>query len=149
IQPGVLKKIVLAANNGGEYDDGLLQRFQLLVYPDLDPSFENVDRPPDVNAQAAMAALFNRFACLSPEELGAEADDDPERNVPYLRFEAGAQKLFNSWRTDLEFRVRSGEETPTFSSHLAKYRSLVPAIALIYHLAAGWSGPVRLEALTA
>ena len=45
--------------------------------------------------------------------------------------------------------VRSGRENPAFESHLAKYRSLIPALALIYHIAAGKIGPVGVEAIFA
>ncbi|MHC5544778.1 DUF3987 domain-containing protein, partial [Singulisphaera rosea] len=43
--------------------------------------------------------------------------------------------FFNQWRTDLEVnKLRSGRETPQTESHLAKYRSLMPSLALIFHL---------------
>jgi hypothetical protein len=38
--------------------------------------------------------------------------------------------------------VRSGDEHPALESHLAKYRSLVPSLALLIHLADGGQGSV-------
>jgi hypothetical protein len=52
------------------------------------------------------------------------------------------QELFREWRTDLESRLRSGSMHPALESHLSKYRKLVPAIALIGHLADMGVGPV-------
>ena len=37
--------------------------------------------------------------------------------------------------------------SPALESHLAKYRKLVPALALVRHLADGGTGPVSVEAL--
>ena len=38
------------------------------------------------------------------------------------------------WRADLEQTLRAEEDHPVLLSHVAKYRSLVPALALIVHL---------------
>lgn len=46
IQPGPLEDYLKATLRGGAGDDGLLQCFQLSVYPDDSLSWKNVDRPP-------------------------------------------------------------------------------------------------------
>ena len=51
-----------------------------------------------------------------------------------LRFDSSAQELFDQWRSDLEVRIRA-EEDSMIESHLAKFRSLLPSIALLLHLA--------------
>ncbi len=51
IQPGSLSSYVWAATQGKEGDDGLLQRFQLLVWPDTLKEWRNVDRWPDAEAK--------------------------------------------------------------------------------------------------
>src|SRR5713101_546036 len=48
-----------------------------------------------------------------------------------------AQELFDGWRADLEHRLRAEEDHPVLLSHLAKYRSLLPALALLVHLIEG------------
>ena len=48
---------------------------------------------------------------------------------------------------NLERRLRSGEMSPALEGHLAKYRKLVPSLALINHLADGGAGPVSQRAL--
>jgi len=61
-----------------------------------------------------------------------EAAKDEE--VTALRFEAGAQEIFDAWRDDLEQRLRSEEMTPTLEAHVAKYRSLMSILALLFEL---------------
>lgn len=53
-----------------------------------------------------------------------------------LHFSAEAQDLFDTWRGQLEARLRdaSMSTTPAFESHMSKYRSLMPSLALIFHL---------------
>ena len=60
--------------------------------------------------------------------------------IPYLRFSPDAQKLFKDWIFELENRLRNNDETPAVQEHLGKYRSLMPSLALIFHLldVAGW-----------
>jgi putative DNA primase/helicase len=145
IQPGRLLDYLGAALKGGADDDGLVQRLQLLVYPDVERRFRNVDRWPDTEAKARAWAVCQRLDALDPAMIGAEPGDGDD-GVPFLRFAPGAQGLFDDWRTDLEHKVRSGEEHPALESHLAKYRSLVPSLALLLHLADGGQGPVGVEA---
>jgi hypothetical protein len=132
IQPGPLTHYIGAAMREGLGDDGLLQRFQLLVWPDIAPGWTNVDRWPSTEARHNVTALFAWLDTLDRAEVQAEGGDDG--TIPWLRFDAAAQREFDLWRASLEQKVRSGLEHPALESHLAKYRSLVPALALICHL---------------
>jgi Protein of unknown function (DUF3987) len=51
-----------------------------------------------------------------------------------VRFADEAQEVFDQWRDELEIRLRTTELPPPLESHLAKYRSLMPSLALIFHL---------------
>ena len=52
-----------------------------------------------------------------------------------LQFDDEAQEFFQSWLTELETYLRSGElQNAAVESHLSKYRSLMPSLALIFHL---------------
>ena len=70
--------------------------------------------------------------------------------MPFLRFEAEAQELFDGWRGDVEQTLRAEEDHPVLHSHFAKYRSLMPSLALIGHLIdgvdGGTTGPVSCTA---
>lgn len=140
IQPGPLSDLVRGLRGSG--DDGLLQRFQLAVWPDSSRAWRNVDRAPDREARERVRALVNRLDEMTAERLGADAGA-----VPVLRFDDDAQALFDAWRETLELRLRSGSDHPTIEAHLAKFRSLVPSLALIIHLAEHCGGQVALIAL--
>lgn len=146
IQPGVLAGYVRETQRGLAGDDGLLQRFGLMVYPDIARGWQNVDRPENRDAKSAVYGLVERLCNLTPEQVGAEPA--PEGGIPYLRFSNAAQALFVEWLADLEGKIRSGEDHPAIVSHLAKYRKVVPALALINHLCEGGTGPVTDRALS-
>lgn len=145
IQPGVLAEYVRQATGGGSGADGLLQRFGLMVYPDISPDWREVDRYPDSASRAAVNLLAERLDYMSPEDMGAETDT--YGGAPFLRFDNAAQELFSEWRATLEHRLRSGEEHPAIVSHLSKYRKLIPSLALINHLCDATQGTVNEAAL--
>jgi len=132
IQPGPLSTYVYQATQGEKGDDGLLQRFQVLVWPDPLPTWCNVDRWPDTVAKNRAYEVFTRLDTLNPEDFGAGGED--EEDIPVVRFTEDAQEVFDRWRDDLEVRLRTEELPPALESHLAKYRSLMPSLALIFHL---------------
>jgi putative DNA primase/helicase len=145
IQPGVLAEYVRQATGGGAGADGLLQRFGLMVYPDVSPNWKEVDRYPDSVVREAVNLLAERLDNLNPAEIGAEVDQ--YGGVPFLRFDDAAQVLFSEWRASLEIRLRSGDEHPAIVSHLSKYRKLIPSLAMINHLCDTRHGAVSEEAL--
>lgn len=151
-QPGRIGDYVSHAVRGGAGDDGLIQRFGLLVWPDVAGEWRDVDRWPDTVAKNAAFRVFDHLDNLDPEKIGATRDEDPSytfcssQGGHFLRFDAQGHGLFLEWRTDLEARLRSGDLHPAVESHLAKYRKLVPSLALIIHLAAGDTGPVSGDA---
>ncbi len=131
LQPGKLDSYIYQATLGGEGDDGLLQRFQILVYPEASKKWKNVDRKPDEESKEAVWTLFEKLAQLDTGKIRKLRD----AQVPGLRFSHSAQEKFNFWREKLENRLRTCEsETPAFEAHLSKYRSLVPSLSLIFHL---------------
>jgi putative DNA primase/helicase len=147
-QPTRIAEYVRSANRGGAGGDGLIQRFGLLAWPDAPGEWRDVDEYPNGKAREKAFQTFERLAKLDTEaafRLGAEKG--PYDKVPYLRLEEAAHKDFLAWRTDLERRLRSGEISPALEGHLAKYRKLVPSLALINHLADGGAGPVSQDAL--
>ena len=107
-------------------DDGLVQRFQLTVYPDQ-VEFKNIDEYPNTNAREG---AYETFRILN--ELPAQTDQD---GILGLRFSTEAQKLFNDWREGLEALIRSDDIQQSLSDHFTKYRSLIPSLALIIQLA--------------
>ncbi len=145
IQPGPLQTYLFGAVNGGTGDDGLMPRFQLAVWPDVSGDWRNVDRWPDTEARQRASEVIEGLADL--ESFRVEAQQDDHNAVPFLRFSPGAQAGFDSWRGDLERTLRTGDLPAALEAVLAKYRSLIPSLALLIHLADGGRGPVSLPAL--
>ncbi len=148
VQPDRIAGYVRAVVRGGASNDGLLQRFGLLVWPDQSGEWRDVDRHPDTEAKNAAAAAFSRLRDFVPFEVGGEVDQyDGEDAVPYLRFDDGAQDAFDGWQSDLMRDIRSAGLHPAIESHLSKYKKLVPSLALTLHLIGGGIGRVSESAL--
>lgn len=130
IQPGPFSEYLRGATKLGRGDDGLVQRLQLTVWPDVKGPWRNVDTPPDHKAKAAAWSALRR---LQEEDFRMFPSTD--EGIPFLRFSETAQLLFNEWRKSLEERLLSGELHAAMESHLAKYRSLVPTLALLIEMA--------------
>jgi len=131
IQPGPLSSYVWASTQGKEGDDGLLQRFQLLVWPDTLKEWHNVDRWPNAEAKSRAYEVFKRLDALTAQEFGAIAEED---DTPAVRFTPEAQEAFDEWRDELETTLRGEDLLPALEAHLAKYRSLMPSLALLFQL---------------
>lgn len=125
-------------------DDGLIQRFQLAVWPDIAKTWRNVDEWPDTTAKNSAFEVFEKLDVLDATTVQAEGDDD---ELPFLRFIDAAQVRFDDWRKSLEHRLRSGDLHSLMEEHLSKFRGLIPSLALLIHLADGRSGPVGMEPL--
>jgi hypothetical protein len=96
----------------------------LAVYPDERGKWENVDRYPNIDVKNAVYATIQQLAEM------AEIDEPV-----ILQFTPDAQAVFNEWRYELENnKLLNNDDHPALIAHLAKYRSLLPSLALIIHL---------------
>jgi len=124
IQPGKLAPLIRSAVSQSLDDDGLLQRFQLMVYPDQSSEWNPGAKFEDENAKEEICELF-KFA------VSLEQFETPET----LHFDKVAQECWNDYLHALELELRGGELHASLESHFGKYRSLVPSLALLFHLA--------------
>ena len=145
-QPDRIKSYVQFAQRGNSKNDGLLQRFQLLVWPDHVNNVSLVDRAPNHAAiNKYNQAVLNLPTLDQQPLLGARRLANGSQ---LLHFSATAQRVFNSWYLDNEKLLIGGGLDPARQSHFAKYRSLVPALALLFHLLDSHSGAVCDDCLT-
>jgi putative DNA primase/helicase len=134
-QPARISEYVRRANRGGAGGDGLIQRFGLLVWPDTPPDWRDVDEYPQTAARERAFSVYQRASELNlASALALGAKQDAYDKIPHFRFSPEAHEDFLGWREGVERRLRSGEMSPALEGHIAKYRKLVPAIALINHL---------------
>ncbi len=109
-------------------NDGLLQRFQLLVYPDPVP-WEWRDRVPNADARLRVDRIFEKLAAFA---VGA-SPARPGIKFPYFSFNDAAQDFYIAWTTGFHKRIQA-ESNPLIRQHLEKYDKLFPALALIFHM---------------
>lgn len=131
IQPTKLSTYLYAAMRGHN-NDGLVQRLQVLVYPDEPPTWKLVDTPINSFARQTAHHAVQRLATMDFRQHGAYGDE--QERVPYYRFGEEGQQVFYQWWGELEAILRTQEDEPVVLEHLGKYRSLMPSLALIFHL---------------
>ncbi len=128
IQPS---KIATTIQNAvrGTVDDGLIQRFQFAVWPDISKRWTWVDQAPDAEAYARYRSVIREL-----HELPA-----PEPGEPgiYLRFSEPAQELYIAWMEQLHKKIRSDTLHPVMQSHLAKMPKTIAGLALLFELIDG------------
>lgn len=144
-QPDRIKGYVQFTQRGSSKNDGLLQRFQLLVWPDSVGDFQFIDRTPNQVA-------INKYhqAVIGLPTITDQPIQDARRlsnGSQLLHFSPTAQTLFNAWFVENETMLANGKLDSARQSHFAKYRSLVPALALLFHLIDGHPGAVCEDCL--
>jgi hypothetical protein len=115
-QPG---RFVEFMNDSQNTDDGTIQRFSLLAWPD-ERELPFVDRPANEQAAARFRKVIREAAEMNVERLN-------------LHFDPEAQTIYNSWLQTLMQKIR-GEEEEAKKSHLAKYKGMLPKIAALFQV---------------
>jgi len=145
IQPDKLVRYLEQATHALA-NDGMLQRFQVVVYPDP-RRWEWRDRSPDKMLKDRAFAVFEALSEFDPVSWGAAPADDIVK-FPYFRFDDEAQAIFVEWSEDLHQSKMPTEDEPIIRQHLAKFEKLFPSIALIFHLADGAANGLRAGSVT-
>lgn len=146
-QPTKAAPFFYEANNGGAGDDGLIQRFGLLVWPDHNKPWVPSDKGANLKALERAQEAFEELDVLGQNNLerGQYSVTSNQRIV--LGFDQEALDGFLQWRTSLESDLRSEVYPPALESHFSKYRKLVPTLALLFYLADGGRVAVNIDAL--
>lgn len=129
LQPTKFESYVAALAKGGKSDDGLLQRFQILLCPEKRKYWKRIDRAPN---NAAAELVERTFAKLADLPLPERVDDETKRHK--IRFSADGQTIADAWHEGLEIRLLSATGSSIMENHLSKYRSLMPSLALIFEM---------------
>ena len=104
-------------------NDGMLQRFQVLVYPDP-RRWEWRDRAPDKAARDVAFAVFEKLADFDPVAWGAAPADDFAK-FPYFCFDDEAQAVFIEWSADMHQARIPNEDEPHHPAALGEIRQAV------------------------
>src|SRR5262249_2593435 len=141
-QRGRLAAHLAHSLKGDRADDGLMQRFSMLVFPDVSEDWQMIDAKPDPEKRRIAYSAMEYLDQLTADAAGAIQDEKEAGesytadagDLSYLRFSPGGYEEFADWLPGIEKRIRSRDMHPAMGAHLAKYKKLVPAIALISHL---------------
>ncbi|MEE9426055.1 MAG: YfjI family protein [Methylococcales bacterium] len=122
IQPSKLLLFMDGVSKGlGPNDDGLIQRFQLLVYPDFLMK-DLVDRKPEEHLKILARSVFMKFHTFLQTDFSC------------LNFNDEAQISFNNFHREMNEKTCS-EKNIGIEAHLGKYPSLMASLSLILYLA--------------
>jgi hypothetical protein len=139
IQPDLLLQYLTGIVHSLD-NDGRIQRFQVLVYPDAVP-WAWRDQLPSRETRMAMRTIFNHLASFDPTLDGAQHPNEFVA-LPYFTFNDAAQQLFVEWSEDLYRRMKQ-ETNLLIRQHLAKFEKLFCSLALIFHLVDGRVGSIQ------
>jgi hypothetical protein len=118
IQPSRLNPL-LSSREQGKCNDGLFERFQLIIMPDQYGQY--MDIPPDTNAVAQAKGLFNALAQFSIKS-----------NKKRFTLSAESSSLWDEYsKVTIEREQQSG---PLMQAILGKYPTLCAKLALILHM---------------
>ena len=129
IQPGPLADLLDAQRGAG---DGLLQRFQVFVWPDTFPPFDQLAQREPVSAEVreAAAAVLAALDTLTPESLGSVY---PSGTPAPLTYTSEAQGIYDTWETQHAAQVRNLSRGEAYRAHLGKQPGTFARLALIFH----------------
>jgi hypothetical protein len=145
VQPSVLGALVRDARQNGASNDGLIQRFQLMVYPDDSTAPEEVDRAADEHAAARALDAIERLRSITPAEIGVGMDLKSGRGV--LNFSDAAQTVFSTLRRKIHSKLRDPACDPLLASHYAKMPGAIAKLTMLLHLLDGGRGDITLDAM--
>ncbi|MDP3559300.1 MAG: YfjI family protein [Legionellaceae bacterium] len=137
IQPSKIAMLVRDALRGTS-DDGLIQRFQMAIWPDDFGKWEWIDRVPNKQAKAQYDEVFEtlrglQFNAHDGEPLG-------------LRFSSDAQTIFIEWMKEIQLTARESDVHPALESHMLKMPQTIAGLALLFEIIDGGRQEVGVEA---
>ena len=137
IQPTKIATLVCDALKGTA-DDGLIQRFQLAIWPDDIGTWDWIDRAPNQAAKKRYDDIFQTIYTLS---------FNTDNNEPYcFRFTPEAQKFFIEWMVEIQAIARGAENHPALESHMLKMPQTIAGLALLFEIIDGGRKSVGVEA---
>ncbi len=99
-------------------DDGFLERFQIVLYPEQTQKFELATTKQSSHSFEKIASCFDFLDSLD--------------FMKALVFDGKAQSIMDDWRLEHEKRLSYMTSSPLIKGHLSKYRSLIPSLALVF-----------------
>ncbi|WP_246789581.1 YfjI family protein, partial [Bartonella vinsonii] len=138
IQPARITPLIRALHSG-KGDDGLIQRFQMMAWPDENQEWKWNDRPPLKDAYKGYEEVFRSFR---NKPLGS-----PKQPL-VMHFSPKAQELFREWMEKLHRKAKESKVSGAFQAHLFKMPKTIPSLALIFELVEGGRSEITFSSLS-
>lgn len=121
IPPTSLSYYLSQATSESAGSDGLMQRFQMVSYPDFTQKFVLNHEPLSEEQEEKVQQLFIAL------------DKQMRSGARMLHFADDAQTAFDTWLVQNENSCRSGGHPTYWESHLGKLSKLVGSLSIILH----------------
>lgn len=131
IQPEPLSALISKWSCSPELLDGFLQRFQVLVYPDVPQITEIVDRAPDKDALERAHSLIKELADVDALNLSLAKNSDGQA---YLHLDSESQEILNGWLLENAKRSNEPSEPDIMKAYLNKLPKVLASFCLIIHM---------------
>ncbi|UNE54947.1 YfjI family protein [Bartonella machadoae] len=138
IQPSRIIPIIQAMLSG-KADDGLLQRFQMMVWPDENQEWEWKDKNPNQEAYQEYEKVLRSFY---DKPLGSP------KHPRIMRFAANAQELFREWWENHHKEIKESKVSVSYQAHLLKMPKTIASLALIIELVEDGRFEITLPSLS-
>ncbi len=134
IQPNKLERYLEKTIKGLD-NDGLMQRFQLAVYPDHVKGLKEKDIAPDKETRQIVYDLTETIDNMTDYDFinyGANEPDEYHKR-PYFHFTHDAFKVFMNWYDEVKAKAEDCEHS-VIAEHMTKYPKTIASLALIFHI---------------
>lgn len=134
IQPNKLERYLEKTIKGLD-NDGLMQRFQLAVYPDHVKGLKEKDIAPDKETRQIVYDLIETIDNMTDYDFinyGANEPDDYHKR-PYFHFTHKAFQVFMNWYDEVKAKAEDCEHS-VIAEHMTKYPKTIASLALIFHI---------------
>lgn len=130
IQPETIEQYLQRLNDFG--NDGLIQRFSLLVYPDRLTDNKEKDLPVNKAISEQVQMIFDRLDSLDDWELSEHGlNINGKRAI--IRLDEHAYPVFMAWLDSL-IAHENDFEHGILKQHITKYRKTLLALLIVFHL---------------
>ena len=129
IQPAPLSKLIDEQSGAG---DGLLQRFQVFIWPDTFPPFDQTAQREPVSTEERGAA-YSLLDTLGTLDLVTLGNTYPSGDGAPLTYSPDAQLIYDAWELQHEAAKRDTRTGEAYRSHLSKQSGTYARLALIFH----------------
>lgn len=129
IQPDVIDREIISMKSGLE-NDGFIQRFQIVIYPNANSSSGFVDEAMPPEFEKKVKDLIIDFSLLEAFRHGKPFGSKDQFSA---KLEQKSYERFALYMDQMEKEILSSDN-PHFRNHLSKFGKLLASLILIFHV---------------